>query len=70
MGSSATTQNRRRLLGQCVACAIPTKGTYCEPCRRVRNLRQRERKRRVLGCRRRYLNAESYTYGDTNGNPK
>lgn len=64
MGSSTATQVRRRALGQCVVCAVPApnRSTYCELHRRERNLYQRERKRRVLGSKRRYLNAESYSY--------
>ena len=67
MGSCATTQNRRRSLGQCVVCAVPApnSATYCETHRQQRNLYQRERKRRKLGCRRRYLNAESYMFTAT-----
>lgn len=63
MGSSSTTEFQRRTQGLCVRCAAPNlRGSYCEICRRKQNLYQRERKRRVLGFKRRYRNAESYGY--------
>lgn len=62
MASCNTTTIRRKRLGLCIACETPAKGVYCEKHRRERNVYQRERIRRVLRCKRRYLNAESYSY--------
>lgn len=74
MGTARITQQRRRREGLCVVCAIPARGTYCESHRQERNLYQRERKRKVLGCKRRNLNAESYSFtfdkGSVNGTSK
>lgn len=63
MGSSSTTELQRRTQGLCVRCGNPSpRGSYCEFHRQQQNLYQRERKRRVLGFKRRYRNAESYGY--------
>lgn len=56
-------QRTRRKLHLCLNCPTRTNGgTYCEYHRRLKNIYQRERKRRVLGLKRRFLNAESYSY--------
>lgn len=52
----------RRLIKPCRYCSTPAYGVYCEHHRRLTNKYQRERKRRVLGLKRRFLNAESYDY--------
>ena len=57
-------QLRHKRAGLCCACSRPAgRGTlFCELHRRTRNLRNRERLRKVFRRKRRYLQAESYKF--------
>jgi hypothetical protein len=57
-------QLRHKRAGLCIACSRPAAGgtLFCELHRRKRNLRNRERLRKLFRRKLRYLHAESYHF--------
>lgn len=54
----------RKAKSQCITCSKPATGTYCASCLQSSLVYNRERLRRRLQSKRRFLTSESYAYAE------